>query len=87
YTNHKPLTYGLKAKADKYSPREVRHLYYISQFTSDIRYVKGQDNQAADALSRLEMNIIRQSTINFDTLRGSQENDQKLQNLLSTKSS
>nr|CAX83701.1 pol polyprotei [Schistosoma japonicum] len=87
YTDHKPLTNALKAKADKYSPREVRHLDYISQFTSDIRHVKGQDNQAADALSRLEMNVMQQSTINVETLRDSQENDLELQNQLSTKSS
>ncbi|TNN10580.1 Transposon Tf2-9 polyprotein, partial [Schistosoma japonicum] len=87
YTDHKPLTNPLKAKADKYSPREVRHLDYISQFTSDIRHVKGQDNQGADALLRLEMNIIQQSIINFETLRDSQEFDLELQNVLSTKSS
>ncbi|KAK4468958.1 hypothetical protein MN116_000094 [Schistosoma mekongi] len=87
YTDHKPLTNALRAKTDKYSPREVRHLDYISQFTSDIQHVKGEDNQAADALSRLEMNIIQQSTVDFEILRDSQETDQELQNLLSTKCS
>ncbi|CAH8479027.1 unnamed protein product [Schistosoma curassoni] len=87
FTNHKPLTNALKARADKYSPREVRHLDYISQFTSDIRHVKGQDNQAADALSRLEMNVLQQSTVNFETLRNEQEQDLELQNLLKTNNS
>nr|VZI42778.1 unnamed protein product [Spirometra erinaceieuropaei] len=44
HTDHKPLTYALKAKPDRYSPREVRHLDYILQFTADIRYVLGSDN-------------------------------------------
>ncbi|CAH8600933.1 unnamed protein product [Schistosoma curassoni] len=87
FTDHKPLTNALKARADKYSPREVRHLDYITQFTSDIRHVKGQDNQAADALSRLEMNVLQQSTVNFETLRHEQEQDLELQNLLKTNNS
>nr|VZH94975.1 unnamed protein product [Spirometra erinaceieuropaei] len=63
HTDHKPLTYALKAKPDRYSPREVRHLDYISQFTADIRYVRGSDNVVADALSRPDINTL---TSDFD---------------------
>ncbi|BHF67662.1 hypothetical protein SprV_0301069000 [Sparganum proliferum] len=56
HTDHKPLAYDLKAKLDRYSPREVRHPDYISQFTADIRYVRGSDNVVADALSRPDIN-------------------------------
>ncbi|BHF80355.1 hypothetical protein SprV_0702348100 [Sparganum proliferum] len=63
HTDHKPLTYALKAKPDRYSPREVRHLDYISQFTADIRYVRGSDNVVADALSRPDINTF---TSDFD---------------------
>nr|VZI19045.1 unnamed protein product [Spirometra erinaceieuropaei] len=66
HTNHKPLTYALKAKPDLYSPREVRHLDYISQFTVDIRYVRGSDNVVADALSRPDINTL---TSDFDLAR------------------
>ncbi|GAA49140.1 transposon Ty3-G gap-Pol polyprotein [Clonorchis sinensis] len=52
YTDHKPLTSALKATSDKYSPREIRHLDYISQFTNDIRHVSGHENIVADTLSR-----------------------------------
>ncbi|CAH8437213.1 unnamed protein product, partial [Heterobilharzia americana] len=52
FTDHKPLTKAIDAKHDNYSPREIRHLEFISQFTSDIRYIKGSKNEAADALSR-----------------------------------
>ncbi|BHF62300.1 hypothetical protein SprV_0200528200 [Sparganum proliferum] len=63
HTDHKPLTYALKAKPDRYSSREVRHLDYISQFTADIRYVRGSDNVVADALSRPDINTL---TSDFD---------------------
>ena len=51
-TDHKPLTYAIKSSSKKYSPREIRHLDYVSQFTTDIRHIKGTDNIVADALSR-----------------------------------
>ncbi|PIK56056.1 hypothetical protein BSL78_07031 [Apostichopus japonicus] len=59
-TDHKPLTYALKTSTDRYSPREIRHLDFVSQFTADIRHVSGKDNVVADALSRLGVNAFRQ---------------------------
>ena len=53
YTDHKPLTFSLRTKSDKYSPRQLRHLDFISQFTTDIRHVQGHLNPVADALSRV----------------------------------
>ena len=53
-TDHKPLTYALASRPDRYSPRQTRHLDLISQFTSDIRHVKGAHNPVADALSRAD---------------------------------
>ena len=58
-TDHKPLTHSLKSKPDRHSPCQVRHLDYISQFTSDIRHVAGAGNPVADALSRLEANAMQ----------------------------
>ena len=57
-TDHKPLTYALHTRSDRHSPRQARHLDYISQFTSTIRHIHGQDNVVADALSRVEMNAL-----------------------------
>ena len=48
YTDDKPLTYSLYTKSNKYSPRQLRHLNYISQFTNDIRHIQGKDNPVAD---------------------------------------
>ncbi|BHF85630.1 hypothetical protein SprV_1002879900 [Sparganum proliferum] len=52
FTDHKPLTFAIHSRFDKLSPREIRHLDYISQFTSDIRHIDGPRNEVADALSR-----------------------------------
>ncbi|BHF78866.1 hypothetical protein SprV_0602198300 [Sparganum proliferum] len=52
FTDHKPLTFAIHSRSDKLSPREIRHLDYISQFTSDIRHIDGSRNEVADALSR-----------------------------------
>ncbi|CAH8848022.1 unnamed protein product [Trichobilharzia szidati] len=53
FTDHQPLTYALHTTTDRYSLRELRHLDYISQFTSDIRHISGVDSAVADALSRI----------------------------------
>ena len=53
YTDHKPLTTVLASQVER-SPRQTRHLSFISEFTSDIRHVKGSDNEVADALSRVD---------------------------------
>nr|VZI04377.1 unnamed protein product [Spirometra erinaceieuropaei] len=52
FTDHKPLTFSFRSHSDKLSPREIRHLNYISQLTSDIHHNDGSRNEAADALSR-----------------------------------
>nr|VZI25050.1 unnamed protein product [Spirometra erinaceieuropaei] len=80
HTDHKPLTYALKSKPDRYSPREVRHLDYISQSTADFRYVRGSDNVVADALSRPDINTL---TSDFDLakLADLQEADESIADL------
>nr|VZI33586.1 unnamed protein product [Spirometra erinaceieuropaei] len=83
HADHKPLTYALKTKPDRDSPREVRHLDYISQFTADIRYVRGSDNVVADALSRPDINTL---TSDFDLakLADLQSGDKTIDDLRST---
>ena len=58
YTDHRPLTFALRSKPDKYSPRETCLLGFVSQFTNDIRHISGERNAAADALSRLPINCL-----------------------------
>lgn len=51
---------------------------YISEFTSDIRYVSGKDNVVADALSRIE-SIQCPTTIGFAQVARAQEAEQLTQ--------
>ena len=50
-TDQKPLTFALASTAER-SPRQTTQLLYIAEFTSDLRYVKGEENLVADTLSR-----------------------------------
>ena len=51
-TDHKPLTHAMAQTGSNHSPRVARHLSYISEFTTDIRHIKGVNNTVADTLSR-----------------------------------
>ena len=78
-TDHKPLTYALSGRPDRYSPRQSRHLDFISQFTSDIRHVRGTDNTVADTLSRIPINALHTGgsvpVVDFRAMAASQVND------------
>ena len=65
-TDHRPLKQALVRKGEPWSPCQIRQLAYISEFTSDIRYISGPDNTNANALSR---NVFEQlNSIKFCTL-------------------
>lgn len=52
YTDHKPLVYAFSKKpSDKETPRRIRQLMFISEFTTDIRHINGSDNIPADTLT------------------------------------
>ena len=52
FSDHKPLTFIFSNVPNTWSPRQQRHLCFVSEFTTDVRYVPGADNVVADALSR-----------------------------------
>ena len=86
-TDHKPLTYALNTRSDKHSPRQARHLDYISQFTTDLRHVKGTLNVVADALSRMEANAItthQPPCLDFAAMALAQHTDPELTQMLSS---
>ena len=45
-TDYKPLTFALSSQSRNHSPRQMRNLDFIAQFTTDIRCIKGSDNSA-----------------------------------------
>ncbi|UYV77009.1 hypothetical protein LAZ67_14002807, partial [Cordylochernes scorpioides] len=70
-------------KSEKATPRQLRQLQFISQFSTDIRHIKGQDNIVADALSRIE----ELTLLDYDEIAERQKNDEELRNLQSTSKS
>ncbi|KYB25159.1 hypothetical protein TcasGA2_TC034897 [Tribolium castaneum] len=67
--------------ADKASPRQQRQLDFISQFSTRITHVSGEDNTVADALSRID-EIVTPTTISTKELKREQETDPELQQIL-----
>nr|VZI38242.1 unnamed protein product [Spirometra erinaceieuropaei] len=61
FTDHKPLSFALSSHSDKYNPREIAQLDYISQFTTDIPHIDGTRNQVADMLSRPSLSSLQLS--------------------------
>ena len=78
-TDLKPLTFALFTKSSKLTPRQIRHLNYIAQFTTDIRYTKGSNNPVADALSYIETNALHSNcSVDFKEIAAAQETDPDL---------
>lgn len=51
---HKPLTFALTSANDNHTPREIRHMTFISEFIRN-RHVKKVRQHVADAHSRIVM--------------------------------
>ena len=82
YTDHKPLTFALTGTGDTWSPRQSRHLSFISEFTTAIKHIQGDQNVAADALSRAPVNELDTTTtmsFDYDNMAMLQENDPDIQ--------
>ncbi|KAI5737937.1 hypothetical protein M8J77_000914 [Diaphorina citri] len=82
FTDHRPLTYAFTKVKDNASPRQIRHLAFISQFSTDIRYVKGNHNAPADALSRIETIVCK--NVSASRIAEAQSSDAELKHLLET---
>ena len=64
YTNHKNLTYKFFN-----TERVMRWCLILEDFGPELKYIKGENNVAADALSRLEMSD-NQEILNISDLYG-----------------
>lgn len=83
FTDHKPLTFAFKQNNEKASPRQNRQLQFISEFCTNIQYIKGQDNIVADTLSRIS-NI---TVIDYDEIATAQAENDELKKFLDEDSS
>ena len=82
-TDHKPLVYAFQQKAGKASPRQVRQLDFIGQFSTNIIHISGEQNTVADTLSRVN-EITTPTFIDTDDLAKEQEKDAELKALLNS---
>ena len=66
------------------SPRQTRHLEFISQFTTNIQHVKGKNNVVADFLSRIDEPELAsmKTSLELKSLVELQKDDEELQKLL-----
>ena len=89
FTDHKPLTYSLLSTSDRYTPRQIRQLDYISQFTTNIQHVSGDDNPVADALSRIVLSTLspQPMVVDFKAMSSAQQEDPEIQQLEASGSS
>ena len=75
-TDHKPLTFVMSSVTERASLRQTCHLAFIAELTTDIRYVKGETNFVADALSRPSVSAIHDGpAIDYKELSLDQAND------------
>jgi len=87
-TDHKPLTFAIASQTNHHTPRQIRHLDYISQFTTDIRRIRVEDNSVADTLS--QVSAIHDDTVvpvSFQDISKAQRNDSELSQLQKTNTS
>lgn len=83
-TDHKPIVSAFKKSLDSCSPRQFRYLDFISQFSTDIRFISGEENVVADSLSRIDAIT---DGLDLQALALSQATDTELRNLIKTGSS
>ncbi|GBN56755.1 Transposon Ty3-G Gag-Pol polyprotein [Araneus ventricosus] len=81
YVVHKPLIFAFTQKQEKTTPRRLRQLDVISQFTTDIKYLPGKGNVVADMLSRI-CETKFSSLSDLELWANLQETDEELRSIL-----
>ena len=58
FTDHRSLVWLMNFKNP--TGRLVRWIIFLQMFNFEVKYLKGSENKCADALTRLECNLIRE---------------------------
>ena len=74
FTDHNPLVKAFYSQTPAKSDRQQRHLTIISEYISEIEYIRGSDNIVADALSR-SVNEISLDFPDLESIAAMQEED------------
>ena len=76
-TDHKPLCSAFKSQSSLKSDRQQRHLSFISEYVSDILFIKGSQNVIADCLSR-PANVITIDVCDLQEIAKQQVTDEEV---------
>ena len=76
-TDHKPLVSAFKSTNPAKTDRQQRHLSCISEYISDMIYIRGQDNVVADCLSR-PVNAISIDAADLPAIARAQQTDEEI---------
>ena len=78
-----------KQNSSSFSSRVLRHLQFISQFSTDFEYVKSEENFVADALTRSGIALVSDlpDALDFDAIADKQKDDPEIRSLISKISS
>ena len=79
FTDHKPIVGAFNSTTERQSDRQQRHFSLISEFITDVVYIRGTDNVVADTLSRV--NAISNTPFDLSVIAKNQSPD--LQNQFS----
>lgn len=84
FTDHRPLVHAFtKLGTESETPRRTRQLLFISEFTTDIRHVSGNNNVVADSLSRVAT-ISCPTSLDYEQLAEAQKLDTYIARYLET---
>ena len=62
-TDHKALINAASKAGERESSREIRHLHFISEYSSNWEHIPGTKNITADTLSRARMNDMNKESV------------------------
>jgi len=84
FTDHKPLIYAFTQRREKIPPTQLNQLTFISEFTTYIQHIKGEQNIVADTMSRIEGMSL---ALDYQALVVSQDTDDELKHFIDKSSS
>ena len=69
-----------KKDSTNFCARVLRHLQYISQFSTDCEYISREENFVADALTRASVALINDfpAALNYEAIADAQNNDEEI---------
>ena len=88
FTDHAPLCKAIFSRLQNSSPHQQRQLDFFAQFTSDLRYVKGEKNVVAECLSCISASVFEEhEVINFLEMAAAQQHDPIIDYIQTSKNS